>query len=570
MTVQLGRFNRTKAIYDADGVTSTFAVPFPYLNKLNVIVSFRDKATGHFVAPDVFSVAFVNPSLIQITPTPILGWEVWVERWSSQFGQLVNFTDGSTITQDNLDLAYRQAWYTAEEARDDAGLYGIAFVDLEEAITAALGYSTSASASATAAAASASAASTSASSAAGSAVSASASAVAAAASAAVAASGVGAIGLLKANNLSDLVSSATARTNLGLDTMALEATGNWLSKAGNLAGLANTATARANLGVTNFDATIPGPIGGTTPDVGTFTKVNVPSGSNSTLGIAGTTATTDGIALNTGWTAFVNAGQYGLYVQRGTQVGIRSDTPLGWGSSGANNALGLKLYYDADNILAQRNGTNAQIARIYNTFTDASNYERLSLGYVSNVLLLKHEALGTGSVLRGMALSANSIGFRPANAGGDVWTMLSGSGNFVPGTDNNYDFGSSTARVRDFYLSRWADIGAYREAVVQTPAISAGVVTLDCSLGNTFVVSVTAAITSWTINNVPATGKGYDLRIILVSDGTSRAVAWPAAFNWGTSAAVATTNATVSKETHVLASTRNNGTAWQVTPADTF
>lgn len=518
----------SKAIYDSDGVTNNFAVPFPYLNKLNVIVSQFDAVTGEPVV-ETFSYGFVNPSLMQVTPTPAAGRKVWVERYSSQLGRLVDFSDATTITAEELDTAYLQSWYTAQEAYDKLDLVAGDTRTLAQAVADALSYKTDAELAAAAAAASASASATSATNSANSATAAAGSATSAAASAAVAAAGVAAIGLLKANNLSDLVSAATARTNLGVFV---------------------------------FDPDNPVAIGGVTPNTGTFTKVNIPSGSNVSLGIAGTAATTDGIALNTGWTAFVNSGQYGLYVQRGTQVGIRSDTPFGWSSSGANAALGLKLYYDADNILAQRNGTNAQNARIYNTFTDAANNEYFSIGYVSNVAILKHTANGTGSVLRGMALSANSIGFRPANAGGDVWTMLSGSGNFVPGTDNNYDFGSSSARVRDFFLSRWADIGAYREAVVQTPAITAGDVPINCSLGNTFVVSVTAAITSFTFSNVPASGKAYDCRIVLVSDGTSRAVANPASWSWGDGTPITTSHATSGKENRIILSTRDGGTKW--------
>jgi hypothetical protein len=53
--------------------------------------------------------------------------------------------------------------------------------------------------------------------------------------------------LSKAGNLSGLANTGTARTNLGLGTMATATATDYLSKAGNLSGLANTATARTNL-----------------------------------------------------------------------------------------------------------------------------------------------------------------------------------------------------------------------------------------------------------------------------------------------------------------------------------
>jgi hypothetical protein len=58
---------------------------------------------------------------------------------------------------------------------------------------------------------------------------------------------------------------------------------------------------------------------------------------------------------------------------------------------------GPRLRRDANHVLAQRNGTNAQTFRIYNTFTDASNYERGKLEWSSNVFRIGTEKAGTGS-----------------------------------------------------------------------------------------------------------------------------------------------------------------------------
>lgn len=53
----------------------------------------------------------------------------------------------------------------------------------------------------------------------------------------------------------------------------------------------------------------------------------------------------------------------------------------------------------AANILAQRNGANAQTFRVYNTYTDASNYERgvFNWSTTSNVLTIGTSKAGTGS-----------------------------------------------------------------------------------------------------------------------------------------------------------------------------
>jgi hypothetical protein len=69
------------------------------------------------------------------------------------------------------------------------------------------------------------------------------------------------------------------------------------------------------------------------------------------------------------------------------------------------------LERDAANTFSQRNGTNAQTFRLYNTYTDASNYERLALTWDSNVAKIQPEAAGTGT-LRNLQIgpSVNLVG----------------------------------------------------------------------------------------------------------------------------------------------------------------
>ena len=80
---------------------------------------------------------------------------------------------------------------------------------------------------------------------------------------------------------------------------------------------------------------------------------------------------------------------------RSSGIGLQTGS-LSWGGTfgGTQDVI---LTRDAAAILAQRNGINAQTFRLYNTYTDASNYERGFFRWSSNVLELGTEAAGTGT-----------------------------------------------------------------------------------------------------------------------------------------------------------------------------
>ena len=99
--------------------------------------------------------------------------------------------------------------------------------------------------------------------------------------------------------------------------------------------------------------------------------------------------------------------------QTGSAV-LQSDGSLAWYIQGqnapANNNFGLRLFSDAvvnGGILAQRNGTANQTFRIYGTYTDGSNYERLSLSANSTASYIQTEAAGTGTA-KNLILAAGS------------------------------------------------------------------------------------------------------------------------------------------------------------------
>jgi hypothetical protein len=84
-----------------------------------------------------------------------------------------------------------------------------------------------------------------------------------------------------------------------------------------------------------------------------------------------------------------------------TGLKLRNIGPLQWASgSNINAATDLVLLRDGANTLAQRSTTNPQVFRIYNTFTDASNYERGFMRWSSNVLQIGTEKGSVGGSAR--------------------------------------------------------------------------------------------------------------------------------------------------------------------------
>lgn len=111
------------------------------------------------------------------------------------------------------------------------------------------------------------------------------------------------------------------------------------------------------------------------------------------------------------------------------------------------NAL---LYGDAANTLALRNGVNAQMFNIYNTYTDASNYERGAIDFSSNAFYIQTQAAGTG-IARDLYIRSASNAIYFGTGGTQNWQIS--SGNLLASNDNTFDIGSSGAyRPRNAYV----------------------------------------------------------------------------------------------------------------------
>ncbi len=81
-----------------------------------------------------------------------------------------------------------------------------------------------------------------------------------------------------------------------------------------------------------------------------------------------------------------------LYAQA---VAAVASTGIGWSSS-LGGTIDLRLVRDAANDLALRLGTAAQIFRVYNTYTDGSNYRRWDLSWNTTTAIMRVAGAGTG------------------------------------------------------------------------------------------------------------------------------------------------------------------------------
>ena len=126
---------------------------------------------------------------------------------------------------------------------------------------------------------------------------------------------------------------------------------------------------------------------------------------------------------------------------------VTSGSAFGWTSGTIANNIDTALYRDAADTLAQRRGVNAQTSRIYNTYTDASNYERGFMQWSSNTLTIGAEAAGTGTQ-RSLQMNMVGSGTRIFGSGSNI--IFSAGGNSlvaIRGADTSLGLGATQPLV---------------------------------------------------------------------------------------------------------------------------
>ena len=182
----------------------------------------------------------------------------------------------------------------------------------------------------------------------------------------------------------------------------------------------------------------------------------------------------------------IRGGQYGASL--GFGVGSTSDT---------------FVYRDGTaNTLAQRNGVNSQTSRIYNTYTDASNFERVSVSFNAPTA-----AVFTGTISNGAGASGTVVNVTAITSGviatGMVLTGTGVSGTitgFVPSSTFTGSI-SGTTLISGTVTEGAVTIGQ----IISGTGVTAGTIIVSGS-GTSWVVSVSQTVTSTTISGVGGTG----------------------------------------------------------------
>lgn len=151
------------------------------------------------------------------------------------------------------------------------------------------------------------------------------------------------------------------------------------------------------------------------------------------------------------------------------------------------------LVGDAANVLAQRNGTNAQAVRYYNTYTSSTNYERGKLEWASNVWNIGTEKGSGGGTARGLAfqtdgtdrITISSTGGIALGGGTAIKSVKSTTATLVAGTVTVADT-DTTANT-------------HVVATVITPGGTQGYLDFDVSAGASYTVNSSSALETSTV-----------------------------------------------------------------------
>jgi hypothetical protein len=110
----------TIIIYEGDGTTTDFTVPFDYLKKSFVTVRLGTGTTltGGDYGDTGSNYYFLDKTTIRLKVAPASGESLTIRRYTSATERVVTFKDASILKATDLDTSQVQAFHIAEEGRD--------------------------------------------------------------------------------------------------------------------------------------------------------------------------------------------------------------------------------------------------------------------------------------------------------------------------------------------------------------------------------------------------------------------------------------------------------------------
>jgi hypothetical protein len=110
----------TIIIYEGDGTTTDFPVPFDYLKKSFVTVRLGTGTplTGGDYGDTGSDYYFLDKTMIRLKVAPASGEALTIRRYTSATERVVTFKDASILKATDLDTSQVQAFHIAEEGRD--------------------------------------------------------------------------------------------------------------------------------------------------------------------------------------------------------------------------------------------------------------------------------------------------------------------------------------------------------------------------------------------------------------------------------------------------------------------
>ena len=110
----------TIIIYEGDGTTTDFTVPFDYLKKSFVTVRLGtgNTLTGGDYGDTGSDYYFLDKTTIRLKVAPASGESLTIRRYTSATERVVTFKDASILKATDLDTSQVQSFHIAEEGRD--------------------------------------------------------------------------------------------------------------------------------------------------------------------------------------------------------------------------------------------------------------------------------------------------------------------------------------------------------------------------------------------------------------------------------------------------------------------